>query len=281
LGAAFIVMLREGLEVALIVSIILAYLSRLGRRDGFPTVWWGTFAALGISAAVGAMVFALAGEFEGRAEEVFEGTVSLVAVGVLTWMIFWMRRQAARIKTQLQQKVDSALMGGGVGLAGLAFVMVLREGIETALFLFGVESVTGSAGGFFVGAALGLAAAVAIGYVFYTGSVRLNLRAFFKVTGGLLLVIAAGLLAFGIHELQESGAVSFGTRLAFDLGATLPDDSGLGAILKAVVGYHAEASILEVAAWLGYLLTVGFFFFRPQARLPVRVARAEAGTGAP
>jgi high-affinity iron transporter len=279
-GAAFIVMLREGLEAALIVAIILAYLRKLGRRDRFPTVWWGTLGAVAVSAVVGTLIFVAAGEFEGTAEEVFEGVVSLTAVAVLTWMIFWMRRQAARIRSDLQEKVDSALVGGGAGLAGLAFVMVVREGIESALFLFGVESATGSTGAFFLGAALGLATAVAIGYVMYSGSIRLNLRAFFKVTGGLLLVIAAGLLAFGIHELQEAGVVKIGTSLAYDVTDTVPDDSGVGALLTAVFGYHAEASVLEVGAWLAYLLTVGYFFFRRQAPVSVRVASADVGAPA-
>jgi high-affinity iron transporter len=281
MGAAFIVMVREGLEAALIVAIILAYLRKLGRRDRFAMVWWGTLGAVAVSAVVGTVIFVAAGEFEGQAEEVFEGVVSLTAVAVLTWMIFWMRRQAARIRTELQERVDSALVGPGTGLASLAFVMVVREGIETALFLFGVESATGGAGAFFIGAALGLAAAVAIGFVIYSGSIRLNLRVFFKATGGLLLVIAAGLLAFGIHELQEAGTISFGTRLAYDMAHSLPDDSGLGAVLKALFGYHAEASVLEVAAWLAYLVTVGFFFFRPQAPVRVRVPAPEVGTPTP
>jgi high-affinity iron transporter len=268
LGAAFIVTLREGLEAALIVSIILAYLRQLGRSDRSALVWWGTAGAVAVSLVVGAIIFAVAGEFEGKAEEIFEGLVSLLAVAVLTWMVFWMRRQAARIRSDIQNKVDSALVGGGLALAGLAFVMVLREGIETALFLFSAESATGGPVLFFVGAALGLAVAAAIGFVLYKGSVRLNLRTFFRYTGALILVVAAGLLAFGIHELQEAGYLNFLTAEAFNFEASLPDDSGLGAILKAVFGYHAEASVLEVVAWAGYLLVVGFLYFRPSRVAP-------------
>ncbi|MFN2590588.1 MAG: iron uptake transporter permease EfeU [Actinomycetota bacterium] len=275
MGAAFIVTLREGLEAALIVSIILAYLRQLGRTDRNALVWLGTLGAVTVSAAVGAVIFAVAGEFEGRAEEIFEGLISLLAVGVLTWMVFWMRRQAARIRSEIQEKVDSALTGGGLALAGLAFVMVLREGIETALFLFGAEKATGETLLFFLGAALGLAVAAAIGFVLYRGSVRLNLRTFFRVTGALILVVAAGLLAFGIHELQEAGYLQFLTQHAFDLEATLNDDRGVGALLKAVLGYHHEMSVLEVAAWAAYLLIVGVLYFRP-TRLATSVSKPAA-----
>lgn len=275
MGAAFIVTLREGLEAALIVSIILAYLRQLGRTDRAPLVWWGTLGAVAVSTVVGAVIFVAAGEFEGRAEEVFEGLISLLAVGVLTWMVFWMRRQAARIRSEIQEKVDSALTGGSMALAGLAFVMVLREGIETALFLFGVDKATGGAFPFFVGAALGLAVAAAIGLVLYRGSVRLNLRTFFKVTGALILVVAAGLLAFGIHELQEAGYLQVLTQHAFDLESSLNDDRGVGALLKAILGYHHEMSVLEVAAWATYLVVVGALYFRP-SRLVAPVAKPAA-----
>ena len=282
MGAAFIVTLREGLEAALIVSIILAYLRQLDRRDKFPLVWGGTIAAVALSAAVGTAIFLLSGEFEGKTEEIFEGLVSLTAVGVLTWMIFWMRRQAARIRSEIQEKVDSALLAGGIGLAGLAFVMVLREGIETALFLLGTESATGGTFGFFLGGALGLLLAVGIGLVLYSGSVRLNLRTFFRVTGALILVVAAGLLAFGIHELTEAGVLPGHDAVAFDLSGTLPDDSGVGAILKAVFGYHAEAFVLEVVAWAVYLLVAGWFFFRPApAPAPQRAAAPAAPASSP
>jgi high-affinity iron transporter len=280
-GAAFIVTLREGLEAALIVSIILAYLRQLGRSDRSPLVWWGTAGAIAVSAVVGAIIFAVAGEFEGKAEEVFEGLVSLLAVGVLTWMVFWMRRQAARIRGEIQDKVDSALTGGGFALAGLAFVMVLREGIETALFLFSAESATGGRFLFFVGAVLGLAVSAAIGFVLYKGSVRLNLRTFFRYTGALILVVAAGLLAFGIHELQEAGYLTFLTTEAYNFEGSLPDDSGVGAILKAVFGYHAEASVLEVAAWAAYLVVVGFLYFRPGRTAPPVAEPAPASATEP
>jgi high-affinity iron transporter len=280
MGAAFVIALREGIEAALIVSILLAYLRQLGRQDRARVVWWGTGAAIAISAAVGTAIFVVGAEFEGTAEEVFEGLVTLTAVVVLTWMIFWMRRQGARIKAELHDKVDTALLTGGAALAAIAFFAVLREGVETALFLFaaaqGTAVESGSVAGQVVGALLGLLLAVALGVLLYRGAVRINLRTFFRLTGGILIVIAAGLFAFSIHELQEAGWFPFLESTAFDVSGALPDDSGLGAILRGLLGYNADPSILEVVAWLGYLLIVGALYLRPVAALaPKRSAVAD------
>ncbi|HXF36403.1 MAG TPA: iron uptake transporter permease EfeU [Actinomycetota bacterium] len=269
-GAAFLITLREGIEAALIISILLAYLRQLGRTDRSRLVWWGTGAAVLVSLAVGAVIFGVAGEFEGRAEEVFEGLVTLSAVGVLTWMIFWMRRQAARIKGELHERVDAALLGGGFALASLAFVVVLREGVETALFLFATARATargaGGAAGQAWGAVLGLGTALVLGYLLYRGGIRLNLRTFFKVTGALILVVAAGLFAYSVHELQEAGWLPVLTATAFDASGILSDEGTVGSLLRAVFGYNADPTWLELAAWAAYLLVTGTLFFRPGAR---------------
>jgi high-affinity iron transporter len=269
-GAAFLITLREGIEAVLIISIVLAYLRQLRRGDQARLVWWGTAGAVALSLIIGGIIFGAAGEFEGKAEEVFEGLVSLFAVSVLTWMIFWMRRQAARIKSELHQRVDAALATGGMALAVLAFVAVLREGIETALFLFATARATaegaGGAWGQVIGSVLGLAAAVVIGYLLYRGGIRLNLRTFFRMTGALILVVAAGLFAFSIHELQEAGYLAFGTGTAYDVSDVLTDQDGPGAILRALVGYQDRPSVLEAIAWGGYVVITGFLFFRPPTR---------------
>jgi len=276
MGAALLITLREGLEAALIISILLAYLRQLGRTDRASLVWWGTGLATLVSLAVGTVIFAAAAEFEGTAEELFEGLVSLFAVGVLTWMIFWMRRQGARLRSDLQARVDSALLGGGIGLAALAFVVVLREGIETALFVFAAAKATavesGGAGAQLVGAAIGLGIAFTIGALLYRGAVRLNVRTFFKVTGALILVVAAGLFAFAVHELQEAGVLGFLEGEVFDVSSRLPDDSGVGAILRAVIGYQANPTMLELLAWIGYVVLTGVFYFRPYGGSRPRIA---------
>ena len=202
---AGLVMLREGFEASLIVGIVLAFLNRTGRRDAFAPVWIGAGLAALLSVLTGALLFVVGAELEGRAEAIFEGTAMLVAAGLLTWMIFWMRRQARFIKKDLEDQVEHALAAGSsFGLALVVFVGVLREGVETALFLFGtfegsnrLVAVTG--------AALGLAGAITLGYLFYRGASHLDLRKFFTVTSVLLLAFAAWLLAQGLHELSEAG----------------------------------------------------------------------------
>jgi high-affinity iron transporter len=279
MGASFVIALREGIEAALIVSILLAYLAQIGRSDRASVVWWGTGVAVALSIALGTVIFAVGAEFEGRAEEVFEGVVTMLAVGVLTWMIFWMRRQGARIKSELQEKVDTALVSGGFALAALAFFAVLREGVETALFIYaaaqGTAVETGGVGAQLLGAVLGLAIAVALGVAIYRGGIRMNLRTFFRFTGLALVVVAAGLFAYSLHELQEAGWFPFLTATAYDVSATLPDDTGLGAILRGLIGYNADPTWLEVVGWLGYLLVVGGLYLRPAT---VRVPRREPTT---
>jgi len=200
-------MLREGFEASLIVGIVLAFLDKTGRRDGFAAVWAGAIAALALSITVGAALFVVGAELEGSAEAVFEGTAMLVAAGLLTWMIFWMRRQARSIRKDLEGQVQSALAtGSSLALAFVVFVGIAREGVETALFLF--SSVEGSNTVIsLISATLGLAVAIGLGYAFYRGSSRLDLRRFFTITSGLLLVFAGWLLAMGLHELAEGGVI--------------------------------------------------------------------------
>jgi high-affinity iron transporter len=265
MGAAFLITLREGLEIALILSILLAYLNTIGRRDRHRSVWRGAGLAAAASVGGGLVIFLTAGALSDTAQEAFEGVVSFLAVGVLTWMIFWMRRQARFIKGELQQRVDLALASGSsMALGLLAFFVVLREGLETALFLFATfrATATDSPAAGLVGALLGLATAGVLGYLMYRGAVRLNLRTFFRLTGALLLLVGAGLLASGIHELQEIGWLPLGEGTAFDIGGVLPD-SGPGLPLRALFGYNANPTWLEFLVWAGYLLIVGFLFFRP------------------
>ena len=278
MGASFLITLREGIEAALVVSIILAYLNTIGRQDSHRSVWAGVGSAIAVSIAAGFILFLSVGALSETSEvaaEAIEGIGSLLAVSVLTWMIFWMRRQARHIKGELQQRVDLALGTESTwALGALAFFVVVREGLETVLFLFGTirEEATGSVALAYVGAALSIATALVLGFLIYRSGVRLNLRTFFKVTGALILVVAAGLLASGIHELQEIGWIGGEGAKAFDIGGTLSDESGIGAFLKALFGYNADPSVLEFGAWLGYLVVTGFFFFRPQRSSPIPAA---------
>lgn len=204
---AGVVVLREGFEASLVVGIVLAFLDRTGRRDGFAAVWAGVAAALALSFAVGIALFAAGKELEGRSEAIFEGIVMLTAAGLLTWMIFWMRNRARTLRREIEGKTQAAVeAGSAVGLALVVFVGVAREGVETALFLF--SAVEGSSPLVsLVGAAIGAAAAIGLGYLFYRGSHRLNLRWFFTITSALLLLFAGFLLASGLHELAEAGVI--------------------------------------------------------------------------
>ncbi len=285
MGAALLITLREGIEAALIVSILLAYLRQLGRMDRARSILWGVLAAVAVSVAVAGVLFALAAEFSGVGEQIFEGVTTLVAVSVLTWMIFWMRRQGGKVKGEIQHKVDDALAGSGAAMGAVAFAVVVREGIETALFLFGATQATratqstgggGSLPGV-LGGLIGLSLAAALGYLLFKGSVKLNLRTFFTYTGGIILVVSAGLFAFSLSELQEANILpGFGAK-AFDLTKSLPDSSGIGSVLHALVGYQANPTWLAVFAWFTYLVVFGFYFFRPHTA-PVSAAPSNTQT---
>ena len=262
--------LREGVEAALIVSIVLAYLVRSGRGDQAGRIWLGTGLAVGLSLALGIVLFNTVGSFEEPYEQIFEGTTMLVAAGVVTWMLFWMRRQAASVKGELQAAVDRAVAGGASwGLAILAFSAVIREGLETSLFLVGqATSNRLEAGWILLGALVGLVIAVGLGFGFYRGSRRLNLGSFFRWTGIALVFIAAGLLSKGIHEFIEIGALGNGpwTATAFDISGVLSHDTGIGAFLRALFGYSAAPEILTLGVHLTYVVAILALYLRPVRR---------------
>lgn len=274
MAASMLITLREGLEAALIIGIILAYLSKTGRGARSAPVWIGTIAAVLLSGLVGGTIFLTSSEFSGRAEKIFEGTAMFAAAAVLTYMIFWMRRQAINIRAHLVAQVDSALDAGSTYALGLlAFVAVGREGIETALFLFAATKTTG-AGAAAAGGLLGLLVAVALGYLLYRGTYRLNLRAFFTVTSVLLLLFAAGLLAHGVHEFHEAGLIPRVVQQLWDLNPVLPESSVPGSFLKALFGYNGDPSLVEVLVWAGYLGLIGWSYFRPATARELRPQRA-------
>ncbi len=209
--------------------------------------------------------------------------MTLAAVGVLTWMIFWMRRQGARIRSELQDKVDTALVAGGLALAGLAFFAVLREGIETALFLFAaakgtaVEGTEVAPATQVTGAVLGLLLAVILGVLLYRGGIRMNLRSFFRVTGLILIVVAAGLFAYSLHELQEAGWLPFLEGHAFDISSSLPDDTGAGAILRGLVGLQRRSDV-DRGGGLARIPRGHRWVLPPHAKVPGTKSRPEHET---
>lgn len=268
MAAILLITLREGLEAALIVGIVLSVLQRLGKRgrEGPVWVWGGVAGAVGASLGVALVLRTLGLALEGRAEELFEGLVMFLAAGVLTWMIFWMQRQGHQVERSLEGSARrAALSGSRWGLFALAFVAVVREGIETVLFLAAATKGTAPLMAFLAGAA-GLGMAAALGWFIFVAGKRLNLRFFFRVTGTLLLLLAAGLLARGIHELQEASALPVLVEHLWDLNPILNEESLLGSLLAALFGYNGNPSLLEVVGYAAHLLLVGWLWIRGRPR---------------
>lgn len=254
--AAGLITFREGLEAALIVGIVLGYLRKIGRPDRRGYVWGGVMAAAIASLGVALGLQAIGARFTGRAEEIFEGTTMFLAVGVLTWMIFWMRYQARYIKVALERDIQVAVTAGqNWALFGLAFIAVFREGLETALFLSAAAFVSAATSTLW-GGLLGLGVALLVGYLIFAMAVRLDLKRFFDVTSVLLLLFAAGLLAHGVHEFQEAGLFPVIVEHVWDINHILNEESTLGSILNSLLGYNGNPSLIEVLSYVGYYLVV-------------------------
>jgi high-affinity iron transporter len=255
--ASALITLREGLEAALIVGIVLGVLRKLGHTDRSRVVWAGVLAAVVVSATAGFSLNALGVALEGRGEEIFEGVAMLLAAGVLTWMIFWMQRQGRHIQAELELDVHRAATTSNVwALFSLAFVAVVREGIETVLFLT-AAAFSATPAQTLIGSAVGLVVAVALGWLMFAAGKRLDVRAFFRVTSVLLILFAAGLVAHGVHELQEAGLLPTLVEHVWDINPILDENSTMGSILKALFGYNGNPSLLETVSYAAYYLMVG------------------------
>jgi len=254
--ASALITLREGLEAALIVGVVLAYLGKIGRPDRRGALWGGVAAALAASIVLAVALQALGARFEGQAEQIFEGTTMFLAVLVLTYMIFWMRGQGHRLRGRLEGEVGAAVSGGqGWALAGLAFFAVFREGVETALFL-SAAGMAAEGARILWGGLLGLAAAVILGWLIFNTTANIPLRRFFDVTSLLLLLFAAGLLAHGVHEFQEAGLLPTWLAPVWDINPVLPESSVVGSFMKALFGYNGDPSLLEVTSYVAYWVAV-------------------------
>ena len=273
-----LIALREGLEAALIVGIMLGYLKKTGQTAHGRQIWIGVFGAIALSVALAVGIQLAGAELEGAAEEIFEGTAMILAVVVLTWMVVWMRTQARTMKSSLEAQVQTAIGGGaGWGLAAVAFLAVFREGVETALLLSAAAFTTDAVGAL-AGAAIGLALAAVLGALIYASTIRLNLRMFFSVTSLLLLAFAAGLLARGVHEFQEAGVLATVNEHVWDLSGVLSEDSAIGQVASIVFGYQASPSIESVVVyavyWLAMIFGVRWWIDRRLARQGQRAALA-------
>ncbi|MFC4493478.1 iron uptake transporter permease EfeU [Streptomyces ovatisporus] len=260
----YLIGLREGLEASLVVCILVAYLVKTDNRAKLLPVWAGVGIAAGVSLAFGAGLQFGTQELTFTAQEAIGGSLSIAAVGLVTWMVFWMRRTARYLKAELEGRLDAALSMGTGALVATAFLAVGREGIETSLFVW--RSVDAADDGVrpLVGALLGIVTAVVMGWLFYRGALRINLARFFTWTGGLLIVVAAGVLAYGVHDLQEARFLGGLENKAFDVSSAVPADSWYGILLKGTVNFQPDPTVVQAWVWTLYLVPVLFLFLRRQ-----------------
>ncbi len=282
---SYLLSLREGLEAALIIGIVFGALQKIRRTDLAPALWMGTFAALGVSILTAIILTLFGMNLEGAAEQIYEGVTMLLAAGILTWMIFWMSKQSKNIKSDLEDGVNkAALTTGKRAIFGLAFFAVVREGVELALFITAAffagnsENVTTNIILTLTGVVLGLGTAVLLGWSLLAATARLNLRRFFQITGYLLILFAAGLVAHGIHEFNEVGWIPSVIEHVWDVNAVVDESSVFGELLKTLFGYNGNPSLTEVIGYFTYLAVAAYFFTRTTLQ---PVAKKESSAQSP
>jgi high-affinity iron transporter len=281
----YLIGLREGLEATLVVTILIAYLVKSGRTRLLPRIWVGVGFAVLVSLGFGALLTYGPRGLTFQAQEAIGGSLSILAVCFVTWMIFWMRRAARGLAGELRGQIDRAAEAGRWSLALVAALAVGREGLETALFLWAAtQTATGAhtvstvpAWQPLTGAVLGIATAVALGYLLYRGAVKINLAKFFTWTGAFLIVVAAGVLAYGFHDLQEAGILPGLNNLAFDVSGTIDEGTWYGALLKGVFNFSPQTTWLQAVVWTAYLSITMTVFLRG-ARRPDAAQAAAAST---
>ena len=278
---SYLLSLREGLEAALIIGIVLGALQKIRRTDLAPALWMGALAALAVSILTAVILTLFGLSLEDGAEQIYEGITMLLAAGILTWMIFWMSKQAKNIKAELEEGINKAVATTGKrAVFGLAFLAVVREGVELALFITAAffagnsENVTTNIILTLTGVVLGLGTAVLLGWSLLAATARLNLRRFFQITGYLLILFAAGLVAHGIHEFNEVGWIPEIIEHVWDVNAIINETSVFGELLKTLFGYNGNPSLTEVIGYVTYLGITVFFFTRTTVRGTVRSAAA-------
>ncbi|WP_330330144.1 FTR1 family protein [Streptomyces sp. NBC_00536] len=265
----YLIGLREGLEASLVVCILIAYLVKTGNKDKLGPLWLGVGLAAALSLAFGAGLEFGTSELTFQAQEAIGGSLSIISVGLVTWMVFWMKRTARHLKSELQGKLDAALAMGTGALVTTAFLAVGREGLETSLFVWRSVHAAGDGAGPLIGVLLGIGTAIVLGWLFYRGALKINLAKFFKWTGGMLVVVAAGVLAYGVHDLQEADFLPGLNSKAFDVTGAIPPDSWYGTLLKGTFNFQADPTVLQISVWALYLVPVlALFLYTAKAPAP-------------
>ncbi|MFE2297605.1 iron uptake transporter permease EfeU [Streptomyces sp. NPDC059445] len=259
----YLIGLREGLEASLVVCILVAYLVKTDNRRRLLPVWAGVGMAVVLSLAFGALLQFGSSTLTFQAKEALGGSLSILSVALVTWMVFWMRRTARHLKRDLHGKLEAALAVGTGALVLTSLLAVGREGLETSLFIWTAVQATDDGIRPLVGALLGLATSVVLGWLFYRGALKIDLAKFFRWTGAMLVVVAAGVLAYGIHDLQEADFLPGLRDLAFDITTTIPPDSWYGTVLKGVFNFQADPTVLQTIVWAAYVVPVMAFFLAP------------------
>ncbi|GAA2718636.1 iron uptake transporter permease EfeU [Micromonospora olivasterospora] len=283
--ATYLIGLREGLEATLVVSILVAFLVKSQRRDRLPHVWVGVAAAVALSVLFGWLI-----EFTSTSllsdsgdRELFEAVTSVAAVVFVTWMIFWMRRAARTIAGELRGRLTDALAVGSVAVAGMAFLSVIREGLETALIFYSAAQGAAADSGPLLALAGGIVTAVAIGVGLYFSALKINLSKFFSWTGALLILVAAGILKYGVHDFQEADVLPGLHDLAFDISAVLDPSTWYAALLAGMFNVTPAPSVLETVAWVAFAVPVLVLFLRrpasPARPAPAGATGSTAGSG--
>ena len=250
--ASFILALREGIEAALVIGIMLAYTNRTAKKGYNRYIYTGTLLAILASVVLALAFNAMRIEFEGFVEEVFEGTMMITAAVILSSMILWMAREGRHLKERLSHEIGDSISKTHIwGLTALSFIIVVREGIETVLFL-GAQSLNAS--GVLSAGVIGLAAAAILGYVVFKTSISFSLRKFFSYTSIVLLLFSAGLVAHGIHEFNEAGIIPSVVEHMWDINWFIDENGSVGSFLKALFGYNGNPSLTEIAAYLLYMV---------------------------
>jgi high-affinity iron transporter len=263
----YLIGLREGLEATLVVSILVAFLVKSGRTERLPQVWMGVVAALALSIGFGALLTYVAQDLlPGSKRELFDAVTSVAAVVFVTWMIFWMRRTARKLSGELRAKLADAMTIGGFAVVGMAFLAVAREGLETAMLFYAAAQGATTSAGPLLGISLGVLTSIALGWGLYASALRINLAKFFTWTGLLLILVAAGIFKYAIHDFQEAGVLPGLDNHAFDLSGVIDPSSWYAALLGGMFNLTPTPSVLEAIAWVGYAVPVLLIFLRPAPR---------------